>query len=52
MDTACSVNGQKQTDTLNYEISTVWEMKPRTTPKKTSRMGMELVTGPETLQAV
>jgi len=40
------------TDTLNYEISTVWETKPRTTPQKTSRMGTELVTGPETLQAV
>jgi len=40
------------TDTLNYEISTVWEMKPRTTPEETSRMGMELFTGPETPQAV
>jgi len=38
----------RQTATLNYEISTVWEMKPRTTTqKKTSRllMGPELVTG-------
>jgi len=35
MDTACSVNGQRQTDTLNYEVSTVWEMKPRTAPEET-----------------
>ena len=25
----------RQTATLNYEISAVWEMKPRTTPQKT-----------------
>jgi len=30
----CSANGQRHTATLNYEISTVWVMKPRTTPQK------------------
>ena len=35
MDTTCLANGQRQTATLNYEISTTWEMKPRTTPQKT-----------------
>jgi hypothetical protein len=32
--------------TLNCEISTMWEMKPRVTPQQTSRslMGMEQVT--------
>ena len=34
MDTTCSVNGQRQTATLNCEISTNWETKPRTTPQK------------------
>jgi len=32
MDTTCSTNGQRQTTALNYEISTRWETKPRTTP--------------------
>jgi len=43
----------RQTATLNYEISTVWETKPRTTPQKNSRllMGPEQVTRPKTLQA-
>jgi len=27
----CLANGQKQTATLNYEISNMWETKPRTT---------------------
>jgi hypothetical protein len=31
-----SVNGQ--TATLNYEISTIWETKRRTTPQRTSQM--------------
>ena len=40
-------------DCHNYEISTMWETKPRTTPQKTSRllMGLEQVTRPKTLQA-
>jgi len=43
----------RQTATLKYEISTVWETKPRTTPQKNSRllMGPEQVTRPKTLQA-
>ena len=36
MDTTCLVNGQGQSATLNYEISTIWVTKPRTTPQKTS----------------
>jgi len=36
MDTSCSANGQRQTTTLNYEISITWEMKTRTTPQKPS----------------
>ena len=40
MDTTLSVYGQRQTATLNYEISTVWETKPRTTTQKTSRLLM------------
>jgi hypothetical protein len=28
----------RQTATLNYKISTMWETKPRTTPLKTSRL--------------
>jgi hypothetical protein len=30
----------RQTATLNYEISTVWETKPRTTTQKTYRLLM------------
>ena len=30
----------RQTATLNYEISAVWEMKPRTVTQKTSRLLM------------
>jgi len=30
----------RQTTELSYEISTIWEMKPRTTPQKTSRLLM------------
>ena len=39
------------TDTLNYEISTVWEMKPRMAPEETYGllMGPEMVTEPKTL---
>ena len=35
-------------------ISTMWEMKPRMTPQKTSHllMGMEQVIRPKTLQAI
>ena len=35
-----------QTATFNYEISTMWEMKPRTTTQKKSRLfaGLEQVT--------
>jgi hypothetical protein len=54
MGTTHSDNGQRQTATLNYEISTMRETTPRTTPQKTSRllMGAEQVTGPKTLQAL
>jgi hypothetical protein len=47
MGTMCLVKGQRQTATLNYEISTIWETKPRTFPQKDSRllMGPEQVTG-------
>jgi hypothetical protein len=31
----------RQTATLNCEVSTVWETKPRTTPHKTSGRLME-----------
>jgi len=43
----------RQTTTLNYEISTMWETKPRTTLQKTSRllMGPEQVTWSSALQA-
>jgi len=53
MDT-CSANGHGQAATLNYEISTIWEKKPKTIPQKTSRMlmGTEYVTRPKTLQAI
>ena len=43
MGRACLVNGQRQTATLNCEISTVWETKPRTTNQRTSG----LLIGPE-----
>jgi hypothetical protein len=44
----------RQTATLNYEISTMWEMKPGTTPQKTSGvlLGPEQVTRHKTLQAI
>jgi hypothetical protein len=35
MDTICLANGQRQTATLNCEITTMWETKPRMTPQKT-----------------
>jgi hypothetical protein len=39
---------------FNYEISTVWDSKPRTTPQKTSRplMGAVQITRPNSLQAI
>ena len=41
----------RQTTTLNYEMSTVWETKPRTSRKQTSGLlvGLEQVTRPKTL---
>jgi hypothetical protein len=47
MESTCSVYGQRQTATLNYEISTVWEIKKISTTNKTSQslMWPELVTG-------
>jgi len=47
-------NGQRQTVTLDFEISTMWETKPRMTPQKTFRlvMGMEQVMRPKTLQVM
>jgi hypothetical protein len=44
MDTTCLVKGQ--TTTLNYEISTMWEMNPKKTPQKKlpDLMGAEKVT--------
>ena len=40
--TKCSVNGQRQSGTLNYAILTMWEMKAKMTPQKTSKLSMEL----------
>ena len=39
---------------LNYEISTLWETKPRTIPQKTSQMlmGLQQVMRPKALQAI
>jgi len=34
VDKGYSANGQRQTTALNYEITTVWERKPRTIPQK------------------
>ena len=44
----------RQTATLNYEISIMWGRKPKTTPQENSRllMGAEQVTKPKTLQAM
>jgi hypothetical protein len=54
MDTACLTNGQGRSTTLTYEIWTMWETNPRTTPQKTSwlLMGPEQVTRPKTLQSI
>jgi len=54
VDTTCLTNGQRQTAILNYEISTMWESKPRTRPPKTSipLMGPERATRTKTLQAI
>ena len=35
MDTTCLANEQRQTGTINYTISTMWETKPKMTPRKT-----------------
>ena len=53
MGTKISTNGQRQTATLNYEMSTLWETKPRTTPRNTlgRLMGPEQGTRPKILQA-
>ena len=50
----CSAYGQRQTMTRNYVTSTMWEMKRRTTPQKTSELlkEPEQVTRPITLQAI
>jgi len=59
MDTWCVGNGRgrqtdRQTATLNCEISIRWETKPRTTPQ--NNYGLlkwpEQVTGPKTLQSM
>jgi hypothetical protein len=49
-----SAHGQRQTTTPNYVISTMWEVKPRITPQKTSKLlkEPEQVTRPKTLQAI
>jgi hypothetical protein len=54
MNTTCQENGQRQTATLNYEISAMWETKPKMTHQKTYPllMGPEQVTRPKTLQAI
>ena len=54
MDTTCVVKGQRQTTTLIYEISTMWEMKPRKSPQKTSQLlkGREQFVRPKTLQPI
>jgi hypothetical protein len=46
--------GGRQTATLNYEISTTQETKPRTNPLKISQllMGLEHVTRPKTPQSI
>jgi hypothetical protein len=52
MNTTCSAKGQ--TTTLEYEILAMWEMKSRTTHRKTSLllMGTEQVTSSKKLQAI
>ena len=44
----------RQTAKLNYEIPTMQETKPRTTPPKISQllMGLEHVTRPKILQSI
>jgi len=44
----------KETDCHNYEISTMWETKPWTTPQMTSKllMGPEKVTRSKTLEPI
>jgi hypothetical protein len=36
-----SAHGQRQTTTPNYVISSMWEVKPRITPQKTSKLFKE-----------
>jgi len=50
MDITRSENGQRQPAT----VSIMWEMKPKTTPQKTSAflMGPEQVKRPEIIQVV
>jgi len=43
MTTTCSANGQRETTTLNFEISTMRVTNPTTKPQKTSTLLM----GPE-----
>jgi hypothetical protein len=54
IDTTYSKNGQRETATLNCEISTVWATKPRTFPLKTSWLLIwkEQDTRAKTLQAM
>jgi hypothetical protein len=54
MDTTRSVDGHRQTTTLDHEISTMWKTKPRVISQETSKllMGLEQVTGAKTLQAI
>jgi len=54
MDTTRSVNGQRQTATLNCEISTMGEKRQRKTHQKICRllMGSEQVMKNKTLQAI
>ena len=37
MAATLSVNGQRQTATINYKLSIMWEMKANNIPQKTFR---------------
>jgi len=53
MDKTFSANEQRQTATLNYEISAIWEMMPRATPQTTSReRDRKQVMRPKALQVI
>jgi hypothetical protein len=41
MNTTCLANGQRQTAIINYEISTMWETKPRAIPQRNYRILIE-----------